>query len=192
MNIDCSAALRRHARVAARDPLRHAGRERSDAPPRATRRGCSARRSRCARWRLPRDEITACSSGRKTLTSPLDGLSVPTNAMSSSGQKSRDEREADAGRRSSARSREQQQCPVVPARCVQADRQRQQAGAEQRRAGDDARPAAASWPSSSRYSGSSRLTKPSENPRSPARSEDARDEVRQTGRMLRPPMSFGV
>jgi hypothetical protein len=33
-------------------------------------------------------ESTACSSGRKTLTSPLDGLSVPTNAIKSSGQKS--------------------------------------------------------------------------------------------------------
>ena len=34
-----------------------------------------------------RDSI-ACSSGRKTLTSPLDGLSVPTSAITASGQKS--------------------------------------------------------------------------------------------------------
>jgi hypothetical protein len=31
--------------------------------------------------------ITVCSSGRKTLTSPPDGLSVPTKAITSSGQK---------------------------------------------------------------------------------------------------------
>ena len=29
-----------------------------------------------------------CSSGRNTLTSPLEGLSVPTSAISISGQKS--------------------------------------------------------------------------------------------------------
>jgi hypothetical protein len=33
-------------------------------------------------------ESTACSSGRKTLTSPLEGLSVPTSATTRSGQKS--------------------------------------------------------------------------------------------------------
>jgi hypothetical protein len=31
-------------------------------------------------------DSTACSSGKNTLTSPLDGFSVPTRAMSSNGQ----------------------------------------------------------------------------------------------------------
>ena len=32
-------------------------------------------------------DIAACSSGRKTLTSPLEGFSVPTTAISNNGQK---------------------------------------------------------------------------------------------------------
>ena len=54
--------------------------------PRRSRRGCRPRRGAdgagASTWPVTR----ACSVGRKTLTSPADGLSVPTTATANSGQ----------------------------------------------------------------------------------------------------------
>ena len=87
-NIACSAgahAATRSTRRAAPARRRPASRPRRP----ACRQARSARTPPCGAGRRRRATSTACSSGRNTLTSPLDGLSVPTTAITSSGQKLR-------------------------------------------------------------------------------------------------------
>ncbi len=82
----CSAVLassRNAACASSGNPANSAPHAPASAPTRLYRANIDVRRRASARR-----ASTACSSGRNTLTSPLDGLSVPTAAISSSGQKS--------------------------------------------------------------------------------------------------------
>ena len=88
--------------------LGHARHERAERAGEDRRRGCRPRRgaggARASTWPATK----ACSVGRNTLTSPADGLSVPTTATSEQRPEPGDGREADAGRDHHRGRREQQ------------------------------------------------------------------------------------